>query len=124
MKHPEGDVQRSELAPLSGPTVSDSQVPELGCTVAEELLKVHRTYKPAIDALILHRHVDHAHEGGLRLGLWTRRSDSVCAPERRRRIAEVFAGCDTAAWPACADFALPVVGLARWEDWRLPAAAK
>ena len=30
----------------------DSQVPELGCTVAEELLKVHRTYKPAIDALM------------------------------------------------------------------------
>lgn len=78
---------------------------------------------PAIDALILHRHVDHAHEGGLRLGLWTRKADSVCAPERRRRIAEVFAACDTDAWPACADFALPVVGLARWEDWPLPAPA-
>jgi hypothetical protein len=79
---------------------------------------------PQIDALILHRHVDHAHEGGLRLGLWTRTADSVCAPERRRRIAEVFAACDTPAWPACAAFALPVVGLARWEDWPLSPAAK
>src|SRR6185295_5964839 len=26
-----------------------------------------------IDAFILHRHVDHAHEGGLNLGLWTRK---------------------------------------------------
>ena len=30
----------------------DSKVPELGCTVGEELLKVHRSYKPAIDALL------------------------------------------------------------------------
>jgi len=27
-------------------------VPELGCTVGEELLKVHRSYKPAIDCLM------------------------------------------------------------------------
>lgn len=52
---------------------------------------------PGIDALILHRHVDHAHEGGLRLGLWSRQPDSVCSPLRRRRIADVFAACDTAA---------------------------
>lgn len=79
---------------------------------------------PAIDALILHRHVDHAHEGGLRLGLWTRTADGVCTPERRRQIAEVFAACDTPAWPACSAFALPVVGLARWEDWPLQPAAR
>jgi len=30
----------------------DTKVPELGCTVGEELLKVHRSYKPAIDALM------------------------------------------------------------------------
>jgi phosphoribosylformylglycinamidine cyclo-ligase len=30
----------------------DTKVPELGCTVAEELLKVHRSYKPAIDTLM------------------------------------------------------------------------
>ena len=30
----------------------DTEVAELGCTVGEELLKVHRSYKPAIDALL------------------------------------------------------------------------
>ncbi|MBM3788349.1 MAG: phosphoribosylformylglycinamidine cyclo-ligase [Acidobacteria bacterium] len=30
----------------------DQAVPELGCTVAEELLKVHRSYKAAIEALM------------------------------------------------------------------------
>ena len=70
-----------------------------------------------IDALILHRHVDHAHEGGLRLGLWTRAVDSVSTPQRRRRIADVFEACDSAQWPACAAFALPVIGLERFEDW-------
>ncbi len=30
----------------------DTEVPELGCTVGEELLKVHRSYKRAIDALL------------------------------------------------------------------------
>src|SRR5688572_10537542 len=31
---------------------------------------------PNIDAFILHRHVDHAHEGGLNLGLWTDRKST------------------------------------------------
>ena len=74
---------------------------------------------PGIDALILHRHVDHAHEGGLRLGLWSRKPDSVCSPERRRRIGDVFLACDGPEWPACAEFALPVIGLASFADWPL-----
>jgi hypothetical protein len=77
---------------------------------------------PGIDALILHRHVDHAHEGGLRLGLWTRQADSVCTPGRPRRMADVFAACDTPQWPACAEFTLPVIGIARFEDWPLGSA--
>ncbi|MEZ6037271.1 MAG: DUF5722 domain-containing protein [Planctomycetota bacterium] len=77
-----------------------------------------------IDAFILHRHVDHAHEGGLRLGLWSRRADSVCTPERRRRIGDVFVACDTDAWPECAAFALPVLGLARFDDWPLGYARR
>jgi len=74
--------------------------------------------EPGIDALVLHRHVDHAHEGGLRLGLWSRQPDSVCTPLARRRMADVFLRCDTDAWPGCADFALPVIGcdaLATWQ---------
>lgn len=43
-----------------------------------------------IDAFILHRHVDHRDEGGLRLGLWTRRSDTVSTPDRPKLIHGVF----------------------------------
>jgi hypothetical protein len=74
--------------------------------------------EPGIDALILHRHVDHAHEGGLALGLWSRQPDSICTPLRRRRMAEVFAACDGEAWPAAADFALPVLGVPALSAWR------
>ena len=49
-----------------------------------------------IDAFILHRHVDHRDEGGLRLGLWTRRPDTASTPDRPKLIYEVFrkAGSD------------------------------
>ncbi|MBL8819266.1 MAG: hypothetical protein JNL58_24760 [Planctomyces sp.] len=43
-----------------------------------------------IDAFILHRHVDHAHEGGLNLGLWTRQPDSIATPADRKPLYEVF----------------------------------
>jgi hypothetical protein len=74
--------------------------------------------RDGIDAFILHRHVDHSMEGGLRLGLWSRKAESMCAPDRRRLIAEVFRDCDTARWPACARFALPVLGVDRIVDWK------
>ena len=74
--------------------------------------------RPGIDAFVLHRHVDHAHEGGLRLGLWRRREGSVCEPESRRPIYELFRACDTESWAETSAFALPVLGIERWEDWR------
>lgn len=49
---------------------------------------------PTIDAFIYHRHVDHAHEGGLRFGLWTRAAGSVCTPDRRRPLWKLFRDCD------------------------------
>ncbi len=48
-----------------------------------------------IDAFILHRHVDHAKEGGLNLGLWTRKPGSVSDPDRRRRMYEAFRAAGT-----------------------------
>jgi hypothetical protein len=77
--------------------------------------------EPGIDAFLLHRHVDHAHEGGLCLGLWTRKPDSVCEPEHRRRIYELFRDCDTERWPEASAFALPVIGIERWSDWPVRA---
>lgn len=50
-----------------------------------------------IDAFILHRHVDHPKEGGLHLGLWTSKPNSV-APDRQKLIYEVFRACDTPDW--------------------------
>ncbi len=72
-----------------------------------------------IDAFILHRHVDHAHEG-LNLGLWTHQPDTIFTPDRHRQMYEVFRFADTPEWERAFAFALPVVGLKRWDD-ALPA---
>ncbi|MCA9198423.1 MAG: hypothetical protein KDA87_12840 [Planctomycetales bacterium] len=69
-----------------------------------------------IDAFILHRHVDHAQEGGLRLGLWTRKSDSIATPDQRKPIYHCFHAADTANWPAAFEFAKPMVGLGEWPE--------
>lgn len=73
---------------------------------------------PDIDAFILHRHVDHAAEGGLNLGLWTRKKDSRSAAEplAKKRIYEVFRAADTADWQQAFEFALPVIGIRQWEE--------
>jgi len=68
-----------------------------------------------IDSFILHRHVDHRDEGGLRLGLWTRRPDSVATPDRKKLIYEVFRQADTLEWRRAFEFALPVIGISGWE---------
>ncbi len=70
--------------------------------------------QPDIDAFILHRHVDHAEEGGLRLGLWTRQPDSLSTPDRPKRIHECFRAADTPDEEAAFAFALPIVGLDSW----------
>jgi hypothetical protein len=73
---------------------------------------------PGIDAFILHRHVDHGQEGGLRLGLWSRdeASPNPAAPKAPKRIYELFRAADTAEWEKAAAFALPVIGIERWSD--------
>lgn len=67
-----------------------------------------------IDALILHRHVDHRHEGGLNLGLWMRKPDSIATPDKPRKIYEAFKAAGTPEETATFRFALPVVGLTEW----------
>jgi hypothetical protein len=76
-----------------------------------------------IDAFLLHRHVDHAHEGGLRLGLWSHQAGSVCTPDRQRQMYAVFRAAGTPAFATAAAFALPVVGVAKWSDLLSPSAA-
>jgi hypothetical protein len=71
-----------------------------------------------IDSFILHRHVDHAAEGGLNLGLWRRNpaSASPCEPLSKKPIYDVFRAADTPSWEAAFRFALPIIGIKDWSD--------
>jgi len=66
-----------------------------------------------IDAFILHRHVDHPHEGGLHLGLRAHQPGAA-EPRPKKRIYECFRLADTPQWESAFEFALPIVGLERW----------
>jgi hypothetical protein len=72
--------------------------------------------EPGIDSFILHRHVDHGLEGGLKLGLWARDPNGAhpAVPSAKKKIYEVFKAADTDDWRKAFEFALPVVGLERW----------
>lgn len=67
-----------------------------------------------VDAFILHRHIDHPHEGGLHLGL-RRRGAGAHGLGTKKRIYECFRLADTPEWESAFQFALPVVGLESWE---------
>lgn len=73
-----------------------------------------------IDAFILHRHVDHGQEGGLNLGLWARKADSVATPDRRKPIYDVFKRADTPEWRDAFAFALPIIGIKDWPELEAP----
>ena len=70
----------------------------------------------AIDAFILHRHVDHKGEGGLNLGLWRCKKDSPSPsePSERKPIYEVYRLADTPDWEQAFKFALPIIGIKDW----------
>ncbi|MBL9131600.1 MAG: hypothetical protein JNG86_10400, partial [Verrucomicrobiaceae bacterium] len=74
------------------------------------------TRLPTIDAFIYHRHVDHAQEGGLRLGLWRNAPHSVANPNSKKLIHDLFRKAGTPEWRAAADALLPVTGLKAWHE--------
>jgi hypothetical protein len=74
------------------------------------------TRQDGIDALIWHRHVDHAYEDGLRLGLWENRPGTVSTPHRKRLIYELFEAAGTDRWREAAAFALPLIGIPSWDE--------
>jgi Family of unknown function (DUF5722) len=71
-----------------------------------------------IDSFILHRHVDHKQEGGLRLGLWTWDEDrpQASSPGARKHLYEVFRDIDTDRSLAATEFAKPVIGIQDWAE--------
>ena len=69
-----------------------------------------------VDAFILNRHVDNAEEGGLRLGLWTRRPGTIATPDSKKKLYEVFRLADTPEWQKAFQFALPVIGIHSWDE--------
>lgn len=71
---------------------------------------------PTIDAFIYHRHVDHAKEGGLRLGLWRNAPNSIVTPHSTKLIHDLFKKAGTPEWRTAADALLPVTGLKTWND--------
>ncbi|MFM7181764.1 MAG: DUF5722 domain-containing protein [Verrucomicrobiales bacterium] len=71
---------------------------------------------PLVDAFIYHRHVDHAHEGGLRLGLWRNKPGSIADPAAKKEIYDLFQKAGTPAWNEAAAALLPTTGLRTWDD--------
>ena len=69
-----------------------------------------------IDAFILHRHVDHKYEGGLNLGLWRRKTDSVSTLATPRPMYECFKAAGTPGQEEVFRFALPVIGVKAWNE--------
>jgi hypothetical protein len=68
-----------------------------------------------IDAFILHRHVDHPHEGGLRLGL-RRYAPGEPDPHPTKMIYNCFRAADEPNWEEAFEFALPIVGIQNWQE--------
>jgi hypothetical protein len=72
---------------------------------------------PDIDIFLYHRHSDHPHEGGLRLGL--RAHDGSPNPAgmgEKRKLWDVFRDAGTDREDAAFAFALPIVGRKDWSD--------
>ncbi|MDG0810951.1 DUF5722 domain-containing protein [Cohnella rhizosphaerae] len=69
-----------------------------------------------IDAFILHRHVDHAGEGGLNLGLWTNMKGQIAEADQPKAIYDVFKRIDTVQSLEATAFAKAIVGVADWAE--------
>lgn len=75
---------------------------------------------PGIDAFILHRHVDHGQEGGLNLGLWRRKPDSIADPLSPKPIYQLFKAAGTTGEEAAFRPYLQVIGIPSWERITAP----
>ena len=70
----------------------------------------------AIDAFLYHRQVDHAHEGGLRFGLWSNKPGSIADPDQKRPIWHLLKAAGTPEWKTSAEPYLKTCGLKSWDE--------
>jgi hypothetical protein len=122
---PEGKPRRVILSE-QGFHTADRPEGELWQAAAYAYAYWKSAHVDGIDAFILHRHIDHRDEGGLRLGLWTRNEQghSPAEPARRKRIYEVFKAADTPEWASAFAFALPVIGIGDWSELLPPVSER
>ncbi len=102
-------LARKLLFAVAGHT-ADSVLPELGCSIADELLKVHRSYRKPLEALLdagLLRGAAHITGGGI--------TENTPRMLREGLAAEI----DTDAWKVPPIFTLlRQIGNVPEEDWR------
>jgi hypothetical protein len=70
----------------------------------------------SIDAFLYHRQVDHAKEGGLRLGLWSNKEGTILEPDQKRPLWSAVKAAGTPEWQATAEPYLKTCGLQGWDD--------
>lgn len=73
---------------------------------------------PMLDAFHLHRHAHHPDEGGLRLGIVDAGPlpDGSWEVQHRHRIWDVFQAAGTPRQEEAFAFALPIIGIASWDE--------
>jgi len=114
MRH-EGKVRRVILSE-QGFHSANTPEGELAQAAAYAYAMYRISKMEGIDSMIMNRHVDHQHEGGLNLGVWTRKPDSICTPDRQKKIYDVFKRADAADWEEAFAFALPIIGIKSWSE--------
>ncbi|MBO7620147.1 MAG: hypothetical protein J6T06_06535 [Victivallales bacterium] len=71
---------------------------------------------PEISAFILHRHVDHAQEGGLHLGLRFNKEGTIASAGKKRMVWDVFKAAGRPDEDKAFAFALKFIGIKNWKD--------
>lgn len=122
LTHPEltygGQQRRIILSEQGCNTPNASAESERNQAACYALAYYKVAFLPGIDAFILHRHVDHRYEGGLRLGLWwwDDTVDAPAAPKTHKLAYDVFRKIDTDQSLAATNFALGVIGIHHWSE--------
>ncbi|XID90171.1 DUF5722 domain-containing protein [Paenibacillaceae bacterium WGS1546] len=120
MKQPDylydGEMRRIILSEQGFHSLSNSEEDQKIQAAAYAYAYYKIRFLDGIDSFILHRHVDHAEEGGLNLGLWTHAPTTVVTPDRHKAIYDVFKYIDTERSLEATDFAKAIIGIPSWEQ--------